>query len=352
VQKEIVEWDEFPGRLEPVAMVEVRARVTGYLQSVNFKDGAEVNKGDLLFVIDPRPFQAELERAQADLKQAETRLALAQNEWNRSEKLLVSKAISDEEADSRRKMVEQTQAAIQSAKATVDVAKLNLDYTRIVAPISGRIGRKLITEGNLVNGSQGQSTLLTTIVSLDPLYCYFDADEPAVQKFQKLAREGKLEGLREGKIPCELELANETGYPHKGLLDFFNNTLDPTTGTLRVRGVFPNPAPERILQPGFFARVRVPGSAKYLALQVPDEAIGIDQGQKMVFVVNATNVVEYRKVEVGPVVNGLRIVRAGIQPGDWVVVNGTSFVRPGAKVNPTKAAASPAVNNATATAQQ
>src|SRR5439155_16411491 len=209
-QREVTEWDEYPGRLDAVDMVEVRARVSGYLQSVHFKDGAEVGKGDLLFVIDPRPYQAELDRAAANLNQAQTRLELTSNELARAERLLKSSTISEEEADSRNKAKREAEAALESAGAALQCAKLNVEYTRIAARISGRIGRKLITEGNLVNGNQGQSTLLTTIVSLEPIYCYFDADERSVLKYQKLAREGKGENMREGQMRCELELANES----------------------------------------------------------------------------------------------------------------------------------------------
>ncbi len=342
--REVIEWDGYPGRLDAVDLVEVRARVSGYLESVHFTDGAEVKKGDLLFVIDPRPYQAELDRAEADLKQAQTRLELAVNELARAERLLKSKAISEEEADSRSKGKREVEAAIQSAHASLEMAKLNIAFTHVTAPISGRIGRKLITEGNLVNGSQGQSTLLTTIVSQDPMYCYFDADERSILKYQQMAREGKGESIRDGKVVCELELANETGFPHKGVLDFVDNRVDSATGTLRVRGVFPNPAPDRLLQAGFFARVRVPGSGKYQALLVPDSAVGADQGQKFVYAVNDQDVVEYKLVKLGPVVDGLRVIREGIQAGDWVLVNGLMSVRPGAKVVPTRGnvAASPA----------
>jgi multidrug efflux system membrane fusion protein len=336
-QREVVEWDEYPGRLEAVDMVEVRARVGGYLQSVHFKDGTEVNKGDLLFVIDPRPYQAELDRAAADLKQAESRLELASNELARAERLLKSKAISEEEADSRSKAKREAEAAIDSARASVEVAKLNLEYTHIAAPINGRISRKLITEGNLVNGTQGQNTMLSTIVSLDPIYCYFDADERSILKYQQLAREGKQESLRDGRAPCELELANESGFPHKGVLDFVDNRVDATTGTLRVRGVFANPGPDRILQAGFFARVRVPGSGKSQALLIPDQAVGTDQGQKFVFVVNDQDEVEYRTVSLGPFIDGLRVVREGIRSNDWVVVNGLLSIHTGSKVNPKRA---------------
>src|SRR6266436_3070015 len=257
-QREVVEWDEYPGRLEAVDMVEVRARVGGYLQSVHFKDGTEVNQGDLLFVIDPRPYQAELDRAAADLKQAESRLELAVNELARAERLLKSKAISEEEADSRSKAKREAEAAIQSASASMEMARLNLDYTHITSPIDGHVGRKLISEGNLVNGNQGQSTLLTTIVSVDPIYCYFEPDERSILKYQQLARDRNGDNTTRGKVACELALANETGFPHVGVLDFMDNQVDTKTGTMLIRGVFPNPGPAHLLQPGFFARVRVP----------------------------------------------------------------------------------------------
>jgi multidrug efflux system membrane fusion protein len=347
VPQEIVEWDEYQGWLNPVDMVEVRARVSGYLQSIHFKEGAVVKKGDLLFVIDPRPYQAELAREEAALNQAETRLELAVNDARRAERLLKSKAISEEEADSRSKAQREAEAGLRLAQAAVQVAKLNLEYTQIIAPITGRISRKMITEGNLVNGNQGQSTLLTTIVSLDPMYCYFDADEHAILKYQQLAREGKAASLRDGRVPCEVELANESGFPHKGLLDFVDNRLNASTGTLRARGVLPNPEPDYPLEPGFFARIRVPGSDKYRALLIPDVAVGTDQEQKFVYVVNAENSVEYKRVRLGPLMGGMRVIRDGLTSNDWVVVNGLMSVRPGVKVQAnrtattTAAAASP-----------
>lgn len=331
VARDVVEWDEYQGRMDAVAMVDVRARVTGYLDSVNFKDGAEVKKGDLLFVIDQRPYQADLDRAEAGLKEAQTKFELASNDFVRGQRLLKARAISEEEADARSNAERTSSAAIQSATAALEMAQLNMEYTRVTAPVSGRIGRKLITEGNLVNGGQGESTLLTTIVSLDPIYCYFDADERAILKYQRLAREGKGGNIRDGKMICALELAGETNFPHQGVLDFVDNQVDPTTGTLRVRGVFPNP--DHILQPGFFARIRVPGSAKYPALLIPDEAVGTDQGQKFVFTVNDQNAVEYKIVNLGPLIDGLRVVRDGIAPNDSVIVNGLMSVRPGIKVN-------------------
>jgi RND family efflux transporter MFP subunit len=238
VQREVVEWDEYPGRLDAVDMVDIRSRVTGYLESIHFKEGAEVKKGDLLYVIDPRPYQTDFDHTAADVEQARSKLELAKNDLERAKKLLESKAISAEEADSRSKSVSQDEAAVQSAVAMHEMAHLNLDYTHITAPINGRIGRKLVTEGNLVNGSMGQTTLLTTIVSMDPIYCYFDADERSVLKYQQLAREGKGEDFLGGKVLCEVELANETSFPHKGVLDFVDNRVDPATGTMKFSHFF------------------------------------------------------------------------------------------------------------------
>jgi multidrug efflux system membrane fusion protein len=332
VSKDVVEWDEYQGWVEAVDTVAIRSRVSGYLDSIHFKDGAEVKKGDLLFVIDPRPYKAELDRAQADLLQAQTRFELASNDLARADRLLKVKAISAEEADSRAKNERMTAAAIQSARASLEMAQLNMDYTQIRAPISGRIGRKMFTEGNLVNGTMAESTALATIVSLDPIYCRFDADEQSILKYQQLARLGQQENLRGGKWPCEIALANEADFSHKGVLDFVDNQVDTATGTLRVRGIFSNP--DRVLQPGFFARVRVPGSAPYPALMIPDQAVGSDQDQKFVFVVDEQNTVQFRPIKLGPLINGLRVVREGVQPKDWVVINGLMSVRPGAKVNP------------------
>ncbi|HEY3853910.1 MAG TPA: efflux RND transporter periplasmic adaptor subunit [Verrucomicrobiae bacterium] len=332
--KDVVEWDQYQGRLDAVESVEIRARVNGYLESINFKDGDEVKKGDLLFVIDPRPYQAELDRAQADLLQSQTRFELASNDLQRAGRLLKAKAISEEDADSRSKAERQAAAAIQSSAASVEMAKINMDYTRVTAPISGRIGRKMITVGNLVNGNQGESTMLATIVSLDPIYCYFDVDESAILKYQQLARAGQQDQLTDGKVHCEIELGNETGFPHKGLLDFVDNRLDPSTGTLRVRGVFANA--DRVLQPGFFVRARVPGSSKYPALLIPDLAVGTDQSQKFIYTVDASDTVQYTPVTLGPLIDGLRVVRAGLHPNDWVIVNGLMTIRPGSKVAPTR----------------
>jgi multidrug efflux system membrane fusion protein len=341
ISKEVVEWDEYQGWVEAVDTVAIRARVNGYLDSIHFKDGADVEKGQLLFVIDPRPYRAELDRAEADLAQAQTRFDLASNDMARAERLLKVKAISEEDADSRSKAERTASAAIQSARASVEMAQLNMEYTNVKAPMAGRIGRKMITAGNLVNGNQGESTLLATIVALDPIYCRFDADEQSILKYQQLASQGQHENLRGGKWPCEIELANETGFPHKGVLDFVDNQIDTSTGTMRVRGVFANPG--RVLQPGFFARVRVPGSARYRALLIPDQAIGSDQDQKFVLVVDGQNKARFTPVKLGPLIDGSRVVREGLHSNEWVVVNGLMSVRPDSEVNPTHTSTAPVV---------
>jgi RND family efflux transporter MFP subunit len=351
LQREVVEWDEYPGRLEAVDMVQVRARVSGYLQSVHFKEGAEVKQGDLLFIVDPRPYQAEVDRTEAELRQAQTRSELASNDLARAERLLKSKAISEEEADARNKATRQAEAGIQSAQASAEMAKLNLEYTHVTAPVSGRISRKLVTEGNLINGNQGQATALTTIVSLDPIYCYAEVDEQAFQRYQRLVRERGRNSLHETQLPCELGLADEPGFPHRGVIDFVNNEVNPNTGTIRMRGVFRNE--DRSLLPGFFARLRISASDKHPALLVPDQAVSTDQAQKFVYVVNERNQVDYRSVKLGPIIDGLRVIRDGVQPGDWVVVNGLMSIRPGMPVQPQQAAVagSPSGTNAPAVTQ-
>ena len=342
VVREIIEWDEYTGRLEAVDSVEVRARVSGYLESIHFQDGQIVKKGDLLFVIDPRPYQAELDQAEAELELAKARLKLAQDNVVRAEKLLSARAISEEEADTRVSDERVARATVEQAEAAVQAAKLNVEFTQVRAPITGRISRKLVTEGNLINGGTG-GTLLTTIVSLDPIYCYAEADEQSFLKYTRLAQEGKRPSSRQVRNPAYLALADETGFPHKGYIDFVDNQLDPNTGTIRGRAVFPNP--DLTLTPGLFARIRIPGSGKYNAILLPDEAIGSDQSQRFVMIVNDENIAEYRKVVLGPKVNGLRIIREGLKPEDWVIVKGLQRVRPGVKVDPQREKITPKNEN-------
>ncbi|MFA6561144.1 MAG: efflux RND transporter periplasmic adaptor subunit [Verrucomicrobiia bacterium] len=325
-------WDEYPGHLEAVEMVEVRARVHGQIESIHFQDGAEVKAGDLLFVIDPRPYQADLDRACAERQRAETHLDLARNDLKRAENLRSTKAISEEEYDSRSKAAREADAALAAARAAEASAKLNLDYTRITAPISGKVSRRFVTVGNLVQlqGSGGSATVLTTIVSMDPIYCYFDADEAAFLKYRTAGSSGNGLGQKTGTLVCELSLVNEQNHPHKGHVDFFDNQVNAKTGTIRLRAVFPNAG--RSMVPGMFATVRVPAGPAVQALAVPAVAIGSDQGTKLVMVVNKDGVVEPRPVEVDRQHGAMRVVTKGLTPQDRVIVNGLMMARPGAKV--------------------
>lgn len=334
VARDVVEWDEYIGRLESPASVEVRARVSGYLTKVHFKEGKEVKKGDVLFTIDPRPYQAEFDSAEAGHQRAESQAALAKNDADRAKRLVTTKAISEEDFDTKAKTYTSMVAAVKSAKAALDSATLNLEFTEIRAPIDGRIGQALVTEGNLVSGGAAgaAATKLTTIVSLDPLYLYGDADERAILKYIRLSKEGKRDSARDKEIPAEMRLADETGFPHKGYMDFVDNRVDPGTGTIRARGVFPNPG--HGLSPGFFGRIRIPGSGKYAALLIPDRAVSSDQAAKFVYVVNAEKKVEFRPVQLGPIIDGLRVVKEGLKPGEMIVVEGLMRVRPGLVVDP------------------
>ena len=329
VAREVVEWDEYIGRLESPETVEVRARVSGYLDKVHFKEGKEVKKGDLLFTIDPRPYQAEFDHANAEYERAVSQTDLAKNDFERAKRLIATKAISEEDYDTKSKTYTAVEAAVRSAKATLDSAKLNLEFTQIRAPIDGRISRAVVTEGNLISSGVAGSgaTLLTTIVSLNPLYLYGDADERSVLKYLHLRREGTRVSARDELIPAEMGLADEAGFPHRGYMDFVDNRIDPGTGTMRARGVFSNA--DHSLSPGFFGRIRIPGSGKYPALLIPDRALGSDQAQKFVYVVNAEKKVEFRPVKIGPMIDGLRVVKEGLKPGEQIVIEGLLRVRPG-----------------------
>jgi len=331
VSREVIEWDEYIGRLESPETVEVRARVSGYLDKVHFKEGKEVKKGELLFTIDPRPYRAEFERADAEFQRAQSQSELAKNDFERARRLITTKAISEEDLDTRAKNYSTVMAAVRSAKAAADLARLNLEFTEIRAPIDGRISSALVTGGKLVSGSPGVgASLLTTIVSLDPLYCYGNADERAILKYIRLSKEGTRESARDREIPAEMGLADEEGFPRRGHMDFVDNRVDPATGTLRARGVFPNA--DHRLSPGFFARLRIPGSGKYPALLLPDRALASDQAQKFVYVVNAEKKVEFRPVKLGPIIDGLRVVKEGLKAGELVIVEGLLRVRPGVVV--------------------
>jgi membrane fusion protein, multidrug efflux system len=332
ITREVVEWDEYTGRLDAVESVDIRARVSGYLQSVHFTDGAVVKKGGLLFVIDPRPYQAELNRAKAALEQAIAQSERAQKDLARVRQLVQWRAVSQEEVDTRAAEQRQTEEAVKAARAAVEVEQLNVEFTQVKAPISGRISREFVTVGNLINGGSADSTLLTRIVSLDPIYCYFDVDERSYLKYSRLWQNAAHAASRTAKISVDLGLADEAGFPHHGQLDFIDNRLDQNTGTMTGRAIFSNA--DQTLIPGLFARLRLPGSQQYEALLLPDEAIGTDQTQRFAFVVNEQNTVEYRKVELGPMIDGLRVIRHGLTPEEWVIVNGVQRVRTGSQVDP------------------
>ncbi len=328
VQREVVEWDEFTGRIEAVETVEVRARVGGQLLSVHFEDGAVVKQGDLLFTIDPAPLETDVARAEAEVRRSQAQLEQARAELARAERLRESNTISQQEYDNWTRRVTELEAAVYGAEAAAKSTRLRLGYTRVTSPISGRVGRRLVTPGNLISEPPFAATPLTTVVTEDPVYCYIDVDERTLLKYHAL----KQSGERNGRIAAELALADESGFPHKGTVDFVDNRVDADTGTIRLRAVFPNP--QRKLTAGLFARVRIPGSAPYPALMIPETAVGADQGLKLVFVVGQSNIVEPRPIEVGPVMDGLRVIRKGLAPTDQVIVNGQARVRPGMPVTP------------------
>lgn len=329
ISRDVTEWDEYTGRIEAVESVDIRARVGGYLDKVNFKDGETVKKGDLLFVIDPRPFKAQLDYAAAELERVRSRKELAANDMAQAERLFRVKAISKEEYDARQKGLREASSVVESASANVVTARLNLEFTQVRAPIDGRIGRELITPGNLVKSDE---TLLTTIVSTDPVYVYVDADERAVLKYRRLRQQqGRPDAGVEG-TPVELALADESDFPHRGVLDYIAPREDTSTGTVTLRGVFPND--NELLSPGFFARLRVRAGAPYPALLLPDRAIGTDQAQRFIWVMNQKNQVEYRKIELGAHIGQTRVIKKGLDAGEWVVVEGLQKLRPGIQVNP------------------
>jgi multidrug efflux system membrane fusion protein len=313
-------------------MVEVRPRVSGHVQEVRFQSGELVEKGEVLFVIDPRWHQAEYDQRQAEHEQAKVRAENAQREANRTKQLLASRAISTEEADARVARFNEAKAALLAAEAARDSAKLDLEYTEVRAPIAGRVSRALRTAGNYVSGLAGAAAHLTTLVSVDPIYVYADVDENSLLKFNALASAQKLASNGDGQVPVQLQLADEEGFPHRGYIESFDNRLDPATGTILLRAVFPNPT-GRIV-PGLFARIRIPLSERYAALLVEERAIGTDQGQKYVLSLSSSNTVVYRSVKLGPAVGSKRIVRSGLEAGEQIVVNGLQRVRPGMPVTP------------------
>ncbi|WP_296593266.1 efflux RND transporter periplasmic adaptor subunit [Methylophaga sp.] len=330
VSERITEWDEFTGRLQAPETVNLVPRVSGYIEQVHFNEGALVNKGDLLVQIEPQPFAAEVARLKADLQSAQSALVLAETEYNRAEKLSSARAISDELLDTRLARKQQAAASVASVKAALHRAELDLSYTSITAPISGRVSYAQITAGNFVNAGQSQ---LTSLVSTDKMYAYFDVDEQSYLKYLRLTEAGKRADTRDAKAnPVYMALADDSGYQHIGNIDFVDNSINQQTGSIRIRASFPNTDDQ--LLPGLFARIKLVGSDSYQGILIDEKAIGTDLNNKFVLVVNAENQLEYRGIKLGEKVNGLRIVREGLTATDKIVVNGLQRVMPNIQIKP------------------
>ena len=333
VEREVTDYADFTARTAAVDSVELRARVSGYLDKVNFKEGALVQKGDVLFEIDPRTYKAVLKNAEGNLAAAEARVVRLNSDFTRAQRVIGSGAMSREEYDKISGDRGEAMASQAALKAAVERAQLDLGFTKVIAPVSGRISRYFVTVGNLVQaGDLTSGTLLTTIVSVDPMYAYFDVDEHTVLRVKQLIREGKAKTPDDLDIPVWLGLANEDGHPHRGTVHFVDNQVNSRTGTLRVRGVFPNK--DEALSPGYFARVRVPIGVPHKALLVTERALDTDQGQKVVYVVDKDNQVASRPVRLGALHDGWREITDGLKPGERVIVNGLQQVRPGMTVEP------------------
>jgi membrane fusion protein, multidrug efflux system len=333
VEKEVNEWDEFTGRLDPVESVEIRPRVSGYITEIHFEAGAIIKKGELLYVIDPRPYQADFDRSAAEVDRMDAQLKLAQIELNRAKELRDKATISASEFDQKAATFQGAAAAKSSAEAAKNSAALNLEFTQIKSPVDGRVSDQRITVGNLVQPGAGPESVLTTVMSIDPIYAKVDADENAILKYVKLAEEGKRVSARTAKIPAWVELGNETDFPHEGYVDFVDNRLDPGTGTIRARIVLKNWNPN-LITPGFFVHVRVAGATPYRAALVADRVISSQQGLKYAFVVKPDNTIERRNLETGSIFEGKRIVKNGLKDGEKVVCTRLQLLQAGMKVTP------------------
>jgi RND family efflux transporter MFP subunit len=339
----MTEWDEYTGRFEATDRVDVRARVDGYLDSIHFRDGAIVKPGDLLFVIDPRPYEAVLEGARADVVRAQTRLELASTDLTRGESLFAIRGISQEEFDRRAQAQKEAEAALIVARAAERAAALNVEFTRVRAPIGGRISQKFVSVGNLISGGQAGSTLLTTIVAVDPIQFFFDASESDYLKYNRMNATGERRTSRDTANPVRIRLLDEPSYTHVGKMDFVDNRVDPATGTITGRALVANP--DGFLTPGQFGRLQLLGSGEFEALLVPDSVILSDQSRRFVWALDKDDMPEQRVVEPGNLERGLRIVRAGLKRDDRIVINGMQRVRPGAKVAPTNGRIEPLAGN-------
>lgn len=329
IAREITEWDEFTGRLEPVQSVGVRPRVSGLISKVTFEEGSLVRQGQLLFQLDDRPFLTQVERLRAELAQATSARDRAASEMRRADRLAADNAMSLEERERRAGAATEAGAHVDAVAAALRAAELELEFTRVISPIDGRVSRALVTRGNLVSGGQGEATLLTTVVSVDPIYAAFAADEQTFLRYGDRVRQHGKGASHD--LPIQMALADEETFPHAGTLQFLDNQLDPLTGTIAGRAMFRNA--DRRLTPGLFVRLRLPGTASYPGVLVEDRAVGTDLDRRFVLVVGKDQTIESRTVTLGPIVDGLRVVQKGLRAGELVVVNGLQRVRPGAKVN-------------------
>jgi RND family efflux transporter MFP subunit len=332
VQREVVRWDQYSGYLSSPKTVIVSARVSGLIEQAPFQEGALVHAGDLLFKIDPRPFQADLDNKKAAVAQAMATAVKAKADFGRSAKLIKAQVISPSDFDTTKASYGDAIASLDAAEAALETSRLNLEWTEVRAPINGRVSRMNVTVGNLVNGGSGQATALTTIVSIDPLYCYINVPESAALRYQELALKEKKGSVAGANVACSLQLENETNFPHQGVIDFVDNQVDVNTGTQQIRCVFANPT--TILTPGLFALTRIPASERYQALLIPDVAVNADQDERYLLIVGANDVVQQRPVKLGALFGTLRSIIDGLKPDERVVVNGMQFAQPGAKVIP------------------
>ena len=332
LQRDVIRWDQYSGYLSSPKTVTVNARVSGLIEEAPFQEGAVVHEGDLLFKIDPRPFQADLDNKKAAVDEAKAMAAKTKADFERSIMLLKTRVIAQADYDNTKAAYLEAAASLNAAEAALETSRLYLEWTDVRAPITGRVSRMNVTVGNLVNGGSGQATALTTIVSIDPLYCYINVPESAALRYQELALQEQKSNVAGARIGCFLQLENETNFPHQGVIDFVDNQVDVNTGTVQIRCVFGNPTTK--MTPGLFTLTRIPASGRYQAPLIPDAAVNTDQNERYLLIVGANDIVQQRPVKLGALFGSLRSVTGGLKPGEWVIVNGMLSAMPGAKVNP------------------
>ena len=341
VQETVTDTEEFPGRLQSPETTTIQARISGVVTATPFKEGALVKKGDVLFVIDDRPFKADLDNKIATVEKDAAQVDLTNAQLARSSRLLQTKVVDEQDYETAQANYRQAQAQLEADKAAQEASELNLEWTRVQAPIDGLVSKINVTVGNQVTGGAGNGTQLTSLVSVDPLYCYVPVPERTLLKYLDYARTIGV-NVRDARIPCSVQLENETDFPHKGVIDFIDNMVDASTGTIQVRGTFSNP--DAFLTPGLFARMRIDGGAPYKALLVPDEAVGTDQNENFLLVVDDKGAVQSRTVQLGSLFGTMRVIEHGISVADKVIVNGLQKAQPGAVVNAEEAPATTGTN--------